>query len=380
VIKFDGFLKVYYESSDENEEEEAGLLPPVTTGQVLKADMIQAAERFTQQPSRYTEASLVKKLEELGIGRPSTYAPIISTIQQRGYVTKDDLHGTRREYILLSLAGETIREEKKSETTGYEKAKLVPNDIGMIVNDFLVEHFAEIMNFNFTASVEEQFDEIAEGKLEWVEMIDTFYRPFHAKVESALSRSSKETGVRTIGKHPDTGEPVLVKMGPFGPMAQIGEANENQKPRFASLLKNQRIETITLEDALNLFKLPRILGFFEETEVQVNTGKFGPYVRHASKFYSLKRNVDDPLTIDLARAIELIEEKRKMDKEKVIKKFTEREGMVILNGRWGPYIKDGNKNYKIPRGRTPADLTLEECLAIIEKAGKSSVKTRKKPR
>ncbi len=378
VLRFDGFLKVYKESTDENGEETTSLLPPVPIGQTLSAGQIQAVQRFTQQPARYTEALLVKKLEELGIGRPSTYAPIISTIQQRGYVTKEDIHGTTRTYQVITLADNTIREEKKTEMTGFEKAKLVPNDIGMIVNDFLVEHFAEILNYNFTASVEEQFDEIAEGKLEWTTMIERFYLSFHEKVQNTLSQTSKETGERLLGHHPETGEPVLVKMGPYGPMVQVGESKGDQKPRFASLLKKQRIETITLDEALNLFKLPRVLGTYENQEVLVNIGKFGPYVRHESKFYSMKRNQDDPWSVDLTRAIEIIEEKRKMEREKVIKTFTEDTGLQVLNGRWGPYIRHGDQNYKIPRGQNPAELSYEECLNIMAAPKKTVKRTRKK--
>ena len=378
VLRFDGFLKVYKESTDENGEETTSLLPPVPIGQILSAAQIQAVQRFTQQPPRYTEALLVKKLEELGIGRPSTYAPIISTIQQRGYVTKEDIHGTTRTYQVITLADNTIREEKKTEMTGFEKAKLVPNDIGMIVNDFLVEHFAEILNYNFTASVEEQFDEIAEGKLEWTTMIERFYQSFHEKVQNTLSQTSKETGERLLGHHPETGEPVLVKMGPYGPMVQVGESKGDQKPRFASLLKKQRIETITLDEALNLFKLPRVLGTYENQEVLVNIGKFGPYVRHESKFYSMKRNQDDPWSVDLTRAIEIIEEKRKTEREKVIKTFAEDTGLQVLNGRWGPYIRHGDQNYKIPRGQNPAELSYEECLNIMAAPKKTVKRTRKK--
>jgi len=374
VLRFDGFLKVYKEST----EETTSLLPPVPIGQILSAAQIQAVQRFTQQPPRYTEALLVKKLEELGIGRPSTYAPIISTIQQRGYVTKEDIHGTTRTYQVITLADNTIREEKKTEMTGFEKAKLVPNDIGMIVNDFLVEHFAEILNYNFTASVEEQFDEIAEGKLEWTTMIERFYQSFHEKVQNTLSQTSKETGERLLGHHPETGEPVLVKMGPYGPMVQVGESKGDQKPRFASLLKKQRIETITLDEALNLFKLPRVLGTYENQEVLVNIGKFGPYVRHESKFYSMKRNQDDPWSVDLTRAIEIIEEKRKTEREKVIKTFAEDTGLQVLNGRWGPYIRHGDQNYKIPRGQNPAELSYEECLNIMAAPKKTVKRTRKK--
>lgn len=366
VLKFEGFLKLYKESTDE-EEESRGLLPPVRPGLVLQYENITATERFTQQPPRYTEASLVKKLEELGIGRPSTYAPTISTIQQRGYVVKEDRAGTERKYQVLVAGKGSIKEEIKSETTGSEKGKLFPNDIGMVVNDFLVDHFKDIINYNFTATVEEQFDDIAEGRLDWQEMIDTFYRSFHQKVEETLNRSEKKTGERPLGNDPVSGEPVSVKIGPYGPMAQIGEPAGDKKPRFASLLRNQRIETISLEEALQLFRLPRILGEFESKDIVAGIGKFGPYLRHDSKFYSLNRQTDDPITISHERAIEVIMEKRERELKKIIKSFGEDAQLKVLQGRWGPYISYRKMNYRIPKGTDPSELDYIACMELVKK-------------
>ncbi len=371
VLKFDGFLKVYIESSDdENEEDTRGMLPPVKVGQKLNMNSITASQRFTHHPPRYTEASLVKKLEELGIGRPSTYAPTISTIQQRGYVVKEDRPGKTREITEISLKKGKITELKKKENYGFEKSKIFPTDIGLIVNDFLVQYFKNIMNYNFTATVEEEFDRIAEGEMDWTEMIDKFYSPFHKIVEKTTEESEKTKGERVLGKDPKTGKDVLVKIGRYGPIAQIGLSTDEEKPKFASLLKGQSIETITLEEALDLFKLPRSVGEYEGEEVMIGIGRFGPYVRHKSKFYSLKKGVDDPMTITLNRAIELIEEKRKMEAQKHIKKFDEEPGLEILNGRYGPYINFKGKNYKIPKSKKPEELSLEECREIMEKAAK----------
>jgi DNA topoisomerase-1 len=373
IIKFDGFLKVYTESKyEETEAKDKNILPPLKIDQKLINKSITAAEKFTQPQSRFTEASLVKKLEELGIGRPSTYAPIISTIQNRGYVIKEDRPGTERKINLIRLEDKVITEDYKTEITGKEKSKLFPKDIGMIVNDFLVDHFNDIINYNFTAKVEKEFDEIALGKLDWTEMIDNFYHSFHRKVEETLTSSEKETGERILGKDPETGQTILVKMGRYGPVAQLGDTGRNFKPRFASLQKGQLLETITLEDAISLFKLPRTIGVYEEKEVTVGIGKFGPYIRHNGKFCSLKIGVDDPLTIKIERAKELIEEKRELDRKKVIKTFSEDPDMLILKGRYGPYITYKKKNYRIPKTKDPGALSYEQCLELIRKRQKSN--------
>jgi len=368
VIIFDGFLKVYMESTDDDSEEGGkDLLPPMKAGQVLQVKEIMANERFTQRPPRYTEASLVKKLEELGIGRPSTYAPTITTILNRGYALKEDRPGIERKYLSIMLRNGKISKEDRVEITGSEKAKLFPSDIGIVVNDFLVEYFKDIINYNFTATVEKDFDTIAEGKLEWTKMIDRFYRPFHSNVEKTLRESDYSKGERLLGTDPKTGKPVSVRICRFGPIAQIGEANPEtkEKPQYASLLKGQLIETITLEEALKLFSLPRTIGSYESKEVVIGIGRFGPYVRHASKFYSLKKD-DNPLTIELPRAIELIEEGRRKEKEKLIKTFPEEPTLQVLNGRWGAYLSHKGNNYKLPKGTDAAKLTLEECLKIID--------------
>ena len=379
VLKFDGFLKIYFESTDdENEEEVKGLLPAVNKGENVDYNSIQATERFTHHPPRYTEASLVKKLEELGIGRPSTYAPTISTIQNRGYGVKEDRPGKDREYISYILSNNQIKDSIKTEITGAEKKKLFPSDIGMVVNDFLADHFNEIVNYNFTASVEEEFDEIANGKLVWSKMIDKFYKPFHKTVEVTLETSSRSVGERTLGDDPATGKPITAKIGPYGAMVQIGSKDDEEKPKFASLQRGQHLETITLEDALELFKLPRDLGLYEEKKVVVSIGRFGPYVRHDSKFISLKKE-DDPYKIELDRAIELIVEKREKDRLKTIKLFEEDPEIQVLNGRWGPYISYQKKNYRIPKETDAAGLTLEQCLEIVKQNGKSEkVKKTKK--
>ena len=369
VLKFDGFLKVYMESTDDDQEEEAkGLLPPVNEKDVLNRKLIEATEKTTLQPPRYTEASLVKKMEELGIGRPSTYAPTISTVLQREYVVKEDRQGTERAVTVMTLKGETLSEKKVQEKYGHEKNKLSPTDIGMVVNDFLEQNFQNIMDFNFTASVEKQFDEIAEGQMDWPEMIESFYSPFHSKVDTATQTSERSKGEKVLGEDPQSGKPVSVKIGRFGPIAQIGEASDEEKPRFASLLKGQSLETITLEEALDLFRLPRSIGQFENEELVIGVGKYGPYVRHKSKFYSLHKS-DDPYTIKQERAIEIITEKRSKEENRNIKQFEEEPGLLILNGRYGPYISFNKKNYRIPKNKTPEDLTLEECREIIEKAG-----------
>ncbi|MDA3952767.1 MAG: type I DNA topoisomerase [Bacteroidales bacterium] len=371
VLKFDGFLKVYLESTDdENEEEVKGLLPSVNKGEDVKYNSIGAVERFTHHPARYSEASLVKKLEELGIGRPSTYAPTIYTIQNRGYVIKEDREGTERNYISYILTDNKIKELKKKEITGAEKKKLFPSDIGMVVTDFLSEHFNEILNYNFTASVEEEFDEIANGKLAWSKMIDKFYVPFHKTVEVVLETSSRSVGERVLGDDPASGKPITAKIGPYGAMVQIGSKDDEDKPKFASLQKGQHLETITLEEALELFKLPRDLGQYEDKIVVVSIGRFGPYVRHDSKFISLKKE-DNPYKIELDRAIELIDEKREKDRLKTIKVFEEEPELQILNGRWGPYISYKKKNYRISKEIEASTLTLKQCKDIIKGEGKA---------
>ena len=374
VLVFDGFLKVYMESTDDDQEEEAkSLLPPVAKQDILTRELIEATEKTTLQPARYTEASLVKKMEELGIGRPSTYAPTISTVQQREYVVKEDRKGSEREMTQLVLEGDSLKEHVVIEKYGYEKGKLFPTDIGMIANDFLEQNFQDIMDFNFTASVEEEFDAIAEGNKDWPLMIERFYTPFHSKVDTATQTSERSKGEKVLGTDPASGKPVSVKIGRFGPIAQIGDASDEEKPRFASLLKGQSLETITLEEALELFKLPRTLGTFEDDELVIGVGKYGPYVRHKSKFYSLAP-ADDPLTIGPERAKEIIIEKRAQEENRNIKQFEEEPGLLILNGRYGPYISFQKKNYRIPKSKKPEELTLEECREIIEKAGSRSRK------
>jgi DNA topoisomerase-1 len=374
VLKFDGFLKVYMESTDDEQEEEAkDLLPPVQSNDKLNRELIEATEKTNMQPARYTEASLVKKMEELGIGRPSTYAPTISTVQQREYVVKEDRIGTEREMTQLVLKADTISQEVIKEKIGFEKGKLFPTDIGMIVNDFLEQNFQNIMNFNFTASVEEEFDEIAEGNKDWSNMIERFYTPFHTKVDTATQTSERSKGEKILGEDPKSGKPVSVKIGRFGPLAQIGEASDEEKPKFASLLKGQSLETITLEDALDLFRLPRTLGQFEDEELVIGVGKYGPYVRHKSKFYSLSKS-DDPMSIETERAIEIIIEKRAREENKNIKQFEEEPGLLVLNGRYGPYISFNKKNYRIPKSRKPEELSLEECREIIKTADSRSKK------
>ena len=375
VMIFDGFIRVYRESTDEeNGENGSGLIPPLKQHQQLTLRQMEALQRYPHAPYRYTEATLVKKLEEMGIGRPSTYAPTISTIQSRDYVVKEDRQGTTRQLDGLILEDGAIKAVTKSEKTGFEKAKLFPTDIGMVVNDFLTEHFANILDYNFTASVEREFDDIAGGELVWHEMIDRFYKPFHEQVDSTTKTTARSTGERFLGADPVTGEPVVVKIGRYGPMAQIGSTQEEVKPRFARLAKGQLLETITLEEALKLFELPRRIGEFEGSEVTVGIGRFGPYVRHKSAFYSLKKGVDDPMTIDLGRAEELIREKRQADLNKVIREFDEEPDLKVLNGRFGPYVSFRKKNYKIPKKQDPAALSLEDCRKIIEEGGDSKKK------
>ncbi len=377
VLKFDGFLKIYMESTDEEKEsDKKGLLPDLSVNQKLDKKTIKATERFSLHPPRYTEASLVKKLEELGIGRPSTYAPTISTIQDRGYVVKEDRFGTPREYNELVLDKDKISESKKTEMAGSEKGKLFPNDIGMVVNDFLKKYFEEVIDYNFTANVEEQFDTIAEGQLKWNKMIDKFYVPFHEKVEETLEISGKSVGERILGTDPKTGRQVSAKIGPYGPMVQLGTREEEEKPKFAGLQKGQHLETITLDEALKLFELPRKIGKFEGKEVTVGIGRFGPYVKHDSKYASLKKGIDDPFKIKLDRAIELINEKRERDKKKIIKSFKNND-LQILKGRFGPYINYKSKNYRIPKNNDPEKMTEKDCLEIINKKEEKNNNTKK---
>ncbi len=374
VIKFDGFLKVYFESTDsEDEESQEGLLPPLSIGNKLNPEELLAQERFTLNPPRYTEASLVKKLEELGIGRPSTYAPTISTIQKRGYVVNESREGIIRKYNLLTLKNDKIKDDVKTETTGAEKSKLFPTDIGVIVNDFLVQYFETILDYNFTANVELEFDEIADGKIEWNKMIKEFYSLFHRQVVITLETSERVSGERLLGTDPKSGNNVYVRIGRFGPMVQIGESKTEEKPKFASLLKGQSIERITLQEALDLFNLPRIVGTYENEDVTVAIGRFGPYVKHKSAFFSLSKD-DNPLTISIERAIEVIEQKKKKDLEKVIKEFPENKDVKVLKGRWGAYIAIEKKNYKIPKGTLPEKLSLEDCLQIAAEADKNGKK------
>lgn len=367
VIKFDGFLKVYLEGTDdENDEEDSGLLPQVAEGQVLELSEIKATQRYTRPPARFTEASLVKRLEELGIGRPSTYAPTISTVQKRGYVVKDEIDGKSRSYDVLTLKNDEIVSEKLNENYGADKNKLHPSDIGRVVTEFLIEHFSEIMDFGFTASVEKEFDEIAEGMKNWSQMIDDFYQPFSKNVTKTLENAGRATGERALGNDPKTGKPIIARIGRFGPMVQIGEQDDEEKPRFASLTKGQNINNITLEEALDLFKMPRILGVYEDVDVKANIGRFGPYVQHQKMFVSIPKE-EDVMTIELARAIELIEAKKIADANRIIKKFEEDPDTEILNGRWGPYIKSGKKNYKLPKDlEDPSKLSLDEVKHIME--------------
>ena len=368
VVKFDGFLKVYRESYDDDaeQEDEGRLLPPLKKGQILDRKEVTATERFTQHPARYTEASLVRKLEELGIGRPSTYAPTISTIQQREYVLKGDREGEERKYDILSLKNDKISDTTKVEVVGNEKSKLLPTDIGIVVNDFLIEYFPNILDYNFTAKVEKQFDEVAEGEIQWTSMMKDFYTKFHPSVEDTLAtKTEHKVGERILGNEPGSGKIVSVKIGRFGPVVQIGSVDDEDKPRFAQMKKGQSMETIGLEEALELFKLPRTLGDFEAETVTVGTGRFGPYIRHNGKFISLPKEAD-PMEITLEEAGELILAKRQAEAQKIIKSFEEDPDMEILNGRYGPYIAYKGTNYKIPKTVVPQDLNLATCFEIIK--------------
>jgi DNA topoisomerase-1 len=368
VIKFDGFLKVYMEGSDdEDSEDESSLLPPMKEGDKLNLNEATATQRFTYPPARYTEASLVKKLEELGIGRPSTYAPTISTVQKRGYVLKEERQGKERNYFVLTLKDNKIKEQTNTETTGADKNKLFPTDIGMVVNDFLLANFPQILDFQFTALVEEEFDIIADGKMEWHKMIKDFYKPFHKTVVTTLKESERASGERILGKDPVSGNTLLVRVGRFGPMAQIGSQEETDKPRFAKLRTGQLLENITFEEAMDLFKLPRNLGEFEGSDITVSIGRFGPYAKHNNLFTSLKKE-DDPYTITRDRAIELILEKQKAAAERIIKEFKEEPEIKVLKGRWGPFIKFKEKNLRIPKNLEPEKLTLKEIFELAEKA------------
>ena len=379
VLKFDGFLKVYMESTDDESDAEGNdkMLPALAKGDVLTLSSVTATERFSQAPARYTEASLVRKLEELGIGRPSTYAPTISTIQQREYVEKGDRKGTERKYRMLMLHDGKIESGEKTELTGADKGKLLPTDIGVVVNDFLTEYFPDILNYNFTANVEQQFDDIAEGKTVWNDEIDHFYKLFHPVVESALAlRLEHKVGERVLGTDPKSGRPVSVKIGRFGPLVQIGTPEDTEKPLFASLLKGQSMSTITLEEALKLFDLPRTLGDFEGKTVVVGIGRFGPYIRHDGKYVSLPKEFT-PQGVSLEDAIILIQQKREQESQRLIKKFDEDDELELLNGRFGPYIAYKKKNYKLPKGSEPASLTFADCMKIVEDADKAPAK--KKP-
>jgi len=367
VIKFDGFLTVYMESTDEDSaENDESILPPVKKGQTLELIEMLATQKFSQQPPRYTEASLVKKMEELGIGRPSTYAPTISTIQKREYVVKEDRPGVKREYSFIKLRNLKITQEDKTENTGFEKSKLFPTDIGSLVNTFLVQNFKNILDYNFTANVEKEFDEIAQGEKVWNQMIKEFYHPFAKQVKDTLENSEKVRGERLLGTDPESGKNIYVRIGRFGPMVQIGEAEDEEKPRFASLKKGQAMDDLTLELALRLFDFPRTIGVYEDAELTVALGRFGPYVKHKSAFYSLTKT-DDPATIDGERAVVLIEEKRKKESERLIRAFDDAPDVQVLNGRYGPYIAIGKSNYRIPKGTDPAGLTLEQCREIATK-------------
>jgi DNA topoisomerase-1 len=382
VMKFDGFLKVYLESQDDEDEAqqdgENSMLPPLTKGQRLALQEMSATERFSRPAARYTEASLVKKLEELGIGRPSTYAPTISTIQNRGYVVKEEREGKQRNFRVLTLKAGSIIKEEKTENTGAERGKLFPTDIGAVVNDFLVQYFKDIVDFNFTASVEKQFDEIAQGMKEWTAMLHDFYNPFHKEVENTIEKADKATGERELGAHPESGKKVSVRIGRFGPFVQVGESatEENEeKPLYASLRNGQSIETISLEEALELFKLPKVVGEYEGKVMKVAIGRFGPYISHNSAFVSLPKEID-PHDVTEEQAIELINLKRKKDAEKLIKAFDEDPDVKVLNGRWGPYIEFGKLNVKIPKDKDPLTLTYEECKALADATPKDAKKGR----
>jgi len=371
VVKFDGFLKVYRESvdDDEQQDEENHILPPLEEGMPLTRREIQATERFTQGPQRYTEASLVHKLEELGIGRPSTYAPTISTIQQREYVHKGDKKGEERTFTIDTLKGKLIIQKVRKELAGSDKGKLQPTDIGIVVNDFLMKYFPAIMDYNFTAKVEQDFDKIAEGSEKWKSMMKSFYKEFAPTVEKTMNtRQERKAGERMLGKDPRSGKPVFVKIGRFGPVVQIGSADDAEKPQFAQVPSDKSMETLTLENALELFKLPRTVGNFEGSSVVIGAGRFGPYVLHQGKYTSLPKDTD-PMAITLEESIELIMEKRKQESQKHLKTFTEDSKLEVLNGRYGPYLTYDGTNYRLPKSMhaQAAELTYDECMKIINK-------------
>ena len=374
VVKFDGFLKVYRESVDDEElqEEEGHILPPLKKGTELVRREIQATERFSQGPQRYTEASLVHKLEELGIGRPSTYAPTISTIQQREYVHKSDKKGEERSYTIDTLKGRVVTQKTRKEVAGTEKGKLLPTDIGIVVNDFLMKYFPAIMDYNFTAKVEQDFDKIAEGNAVWTKMMKHFYKEFEPTVEKTMNtRQERKAGERQLGNDPKTGKPVFVKIGRFGPVVQVGTADDSEKPQFAQLPSEKSMETLTLEEAMELFKLPRTVGDFEGYPVIIGAGRFGPYVLHQKKYTSLPKGTD-PMVITLDEAVALIQEKRQQETEKHMKTFAEDSKLELLNGRYGPYIAYDGKNYRLPKAlqARARELTYDECMAIVEKVKK----------
>ncbi|MCH5174837.1 MAG: type I DNA topoisomerase [Prevotellaceae bacterium] len=385
VITFDGFLHVYHESYDDDAstDEAETAIPAMKVGETVQIDEVVATQRFSQHPLRYTEASLVKKLEELGIGRPSTYAPTISTIQQREYVEKGDKKGEERTYKVLKLAGNKISKSTKKEVFGNEKGKLIPTDIGIVVNDFLMQSFPKIIDYNFTANVEKEFDEIADGRENWQEMMHDFYGELEPMIDATLhEKSEHKVGERMLGNEPGTGKPVSVKIGRFGPMVQIGVANENEKPRFAQLKKGQSIATITLEEALELFKLPRTIGEYEGETVTIGTGRFGPYVLHSKKYVSIPKDID-PMSIELDAAIRLIEERRKSEASAHLKTFEEDAELEVMNGRFGPYLKYKGSNYKLPKTvKEPNALTYEECMEIIngqQSEGKTTTRRGRRP-
>ncbi len=372
VITFEGFLKVYLEGKDEegDEQEQDGRLPAMKEGQILNRTRIIATQRFSKHAPRYTEASLVKRLEELGIGRPSTYAPTISTVQKRGYVEKADRDGTPRDFRVLTLEGGSVKDQTDTENTGVERAKLFPTDIGMVVNDFLLKHFVQIMDFNFTAEVEEKFDVIAQGQMDWRNMLKDFYQGFKKNVDETQENAERASGERILGKHPESGKTVLVRIGRYGPLAQIGDPEDEEK-EFASLLKSQSLESITMEEALDLFKLPRKLGELDGKVISAAIGRFGPYVRHDGSFVSLKVDEgDDPYTVTLERATELVLAKRAADAKALIKVFDEDETVRIIEGRWGPFIKAGKVNARIPKDEDALSIDWARAQELIEEAAK----------
>ena len=387
MIKFEGFMKVYMEGKDDDSEEQEGMLPKLNVNDNLIMNEVTAIERFSRHPARYAEATLVKKLEDLGIGRPSTYASIITTVQKRGYVVKESREGVKRDFQYLILKDSQITKEVKTENTGAEKNKMFPTDIGVVVNDFLVNHFDGVLDYGFTAGVEKEFDQVAEGNKKWNDMIQNFYGDFHLKVEDVIGNVEKSTGERLVGEDPVSGKNVYVRIGPFGPMVQLGEKQEEEdapKPKFASLMKGQSIQTITLEEALDLFKLPRTIGEFDGKEVVASVGRFGPYLRYDGKFTSIQKDDgDDPLTIEIDRAIELIKIKIQADKDRLISNFDGNPLVQVLNGRYGPFIQvtppKGKKiNVKIPKDLEPKELTREKCLELMESQPKSKYNRKKK--